>query len=422
MHHPSSFIKILLCLSSFFLAGTARADQPFRTHRYDALNALPVHGDNIVFIGNSITNMHEWWEAFGNPLVLNRGVSGAVSDEMLDNLSPILQGQPQKAFIMIGTNDLGTPGIDNAAHVAANLRTALQRFRRESPRTQVFVQSILPSRRRNIALQRETNDSLRCICRDMNVQYVDLWDDLYAVTEDNQFTLDGLHLSAAGYRIWCQRIAPLVGTACTYPALKPNNSCGLTYSNGMRATQFGMLKVDDGDILLIGDEMVHGGEWHELLGSPRVKSRSIGWGYPGVGIGQIHQCLSEIFKGRPDNGTPAAAVFYVGTANIWGSDSLHAIAAAYRSMIEDAHRLSPTTCIVVASLLPTPDAATNTTRIAPLNAMLQAMTKELKYAEFIDFHAALQADGGVRPDCFLGYYISGKGYARLAELLKNRVM
>lgn len=55
------------------------ADGPFRHHRYDAFKALRVNSDNIVFVGNSITNMHEWCEAFGNPKVLNRGNSDAFS-------------------------------------------------------------------------------------------------------------------------------------------------------------------------------------------------------------------------------------------------------------------------------------------------------------------------------------------------------
>lgn len=412
--------RLSLILSLCWLTTiTTLADPPFRAHRYDALNALPVSSENIVFIGNSITNMHEWWEAFGNPLVINRGVSGAVSDEMLDNLTPILRGQPQKAFLMIGTNDLGTPGIDNAAHVAANVRTALQRFRRESPRTQVYVQSILPSRRRNVALQRETNDSLRHICCEMGVNYIDLWDDLYPLVEDNQHTLDGLHLSASGYRIWCQRIAPLVGSQCTYPALQLNNPCQLTYSNGMRATQFGMLKVEQDDVLLIGDEMIHGCEWHEMPGCRRFKSRSIGWGYPGASISQISLCLEEIFHGRADNQAPATAVFYVGTADVFTADSLSAIVNAYRSMVEKAHSLSPTSRIVIASLLPTTDSTRCATRIVPLNARLRTMADSLPYADFADFYGTLTSDGQRMTDCFLGAYVSSKGYTQLAALLQK---
>ena len=44
-------------------------------------------------------------------------------------------------------------------------------------------------------------------------------------------------------------------------------------SNGMRSSYFGMLPLTTDDVIIVGDEMIHGGEWHELLRSPRIKSR-----------------------------------------------------------------------------------------------------------------------------------------------------
>ena len=76
---------------------------------------------------------------------------------------------------MIGTNDLGTSGINNAAHVAGNARLIIDYIQKTSPETEIYVQSILPSRLRNLELQQETNDSLKNICRDFEVTYIDLW-------------------------------------------------------------------------------------------------------------------------------------------------------------------------------------------------------------------------------------------------------
>ena len=205
-------------LACFLWGGlTAQADQAFRNHRYDGFKVLPTNGEQIVFIGNSITNMHEWCEAFGNHNVINRGTSGAVSDEVVDNLESMIAGNPKKAFIMIGTNDLGTSGINNAAHVAGNARLIIDYIQKTSPETEIYVQSILPSRLRSLQLQQETNDSLKNICRDFEVTYIDLWDKLLSVSQNNTHTLDGLHLSATGYRIWCNTIAGYVGSSCMYP-------------------------------------------------------------------------------------------------------------------------------------------------------------------------------------------------------------
>ena len=59
MKRISTFLAALLCTASAIFA-----DLPFRNHRYDSFRVLDVTSDNIVFIGNSITDMHCWHEAF----------------------------------------------------------------------------------------------------------------------------------------------------------------------------------------------------------------------------------------------------------------------------------------------------------------------------------------------------------------------
>lgn len=44
----------------------------------------------------------------------------------------------------MGTNDLGTNGMNSPAFVAQSVRTALKRCKKESPTTKVYFQSILP--------------------------------------------------------------------------------------------------------------------------------------------------------------------------------------------------------------------------------------------------------------------------------------
>lgn len=408
----------LALLAALLSAVTAWADEPFRRHRYDGFKALTTNEESIVFIGNSITNMHEWWEAFDNPAILNRGTSGAVSDEMLDNLESVLAGHPAKIFFMIGTNDLGTAGLNTAEHVAQNVRTALECCRRESPATQIYVQSILPSRQRDLTLQRQTNDSLRKICTETGATYVDLWDDLLSLTTDNSHTLDGLHLTATGYRIWCEKIATLVGSACVYPPTATDNACGLGGSNGMRATSFAMLPVNDGDILLIGDEMIHGGEWHELLHSPRVKSRGTGWGRPGADIATLRSMLPGIFQGRTDNGSPAKVFLYAGTSEIaCTSANPDAAMTAYRNMVDDVRQLAPGAEIYLMALLPTSDASTNDSRIAPFNSQLKQMADETENTHYVDIYTPMLENGVAAPDLIIDNYLCALGYARLSELL-----
>lgn len=316
------WFTLLACLLLGF--GSAMADLPFRNHRYDGFKVMkPMGSDNIVFIGNSITNMHEWWEAFGDSRILARGVSGAVSDEVVANMGSLINGTPGKAFLMIGTNDLGTNGMNTADYVSRNVRFVVDYIKRVSPTTEIYVQSILPSNKRNEALQIQTNDSLRKICVEKEVTYVDLWDALYPIkNSDNNYTYDGLHLTGVAYRVWCKAIQEHIGINTVYPDNAVNQNGGIGGSEGMRITSFGMLPVKSGDILMIGDEMVHGGEWHELLGSDKVKNRGNGWGYPGPGLANITKSVPVILKGRADNGEPAKVFLYAGTSDANGSDAI----------------------------------------------------------------------------------------------------
>jgi len=409
--------RIIFLAFTLFGLGTALADAPFRNHRYDAFKVLKLNSDNIVFIGNSITNMHEWWEAFGDTRIVNRGVSGAVSDEVVANLESMITGKPGKVFLMIGTNDLGTAGINNAAHVAANTRIIVKRIRKESPSTQIYVQSILPSARRDLEQQIQTNDSLRAICKAEGATYIDLWDALYSVSQNNEHSLDYLHLCASGYHIWCKAIAEHIGTDCTYPENGVNQTGGIGGSNGMRTSTFGFAPVRADDILLIGDEMVSSGEWHELLGSGRVKNRGTGWGWPGLGIADVTKQIPVILKGRPDNVAPERIFLYVGTADVNGTADIATLKERYEALVRKVKELAPHTPVFIQALLPMNDATKNATRVEPFNNALKAIADANTEVTYVDIYTPLLNGNVANTAYFSGNYLDGKGYVEVARIL-----
>ncbi|MDO4930250.1 MAG: GDSL-type esterase/lipase family protein [Bacteroidales bacterium] len=408
---------LLLTLCLVLVCGAAWADEPFRNHRYDAFKVLEVTSENIVFVGNSITNMHPWGEAFGNPKILNRGTSGTVTDEALENLESVITGKPAKIFLMIGTNDLGTSGINTASHVAGNVRAMLKRIQKESPATEVYVQSILPSSLRDQTLQAETNDSLRNICTEMGITYIDLWDLLSGIP-NGVHTLDRLHLSASGYRIWCNAIADYVGSTCVYADTATNKTAGLTSANGMRVTYFGMLPVKDGDVLMIGDEMVNGGEWQELLHCDKVLNRGMAWGYPGPNISTVLAEIPVILKGQAENGEPSQIYLYVGASDVNDtSNELADIQTNYESLVEKVRGLAPNATIYVMSLLPTATASTNTNRVVPFNALLKELAVAHENVEYVDCYTDLVSGGVGNSNYFTGNYLYGRGYAKLSQII-----
>ncbi|MDE7143919.1 MAG: hypothetical protein K2N76_03875, partial [Muribaculaceae bacterium] len=162
----------------------------------------------------------------------------------------------------------------------------IERVKRESPATRLYITSCFPSQNgyRNLTNLGETNRLLQEVCDQTGTAYVDLWNELMGITT-GALSTDNLHINAKGYYIWSKKIAELLaddGVTVTLPANPTLVTGGLNYSWGMRVGLFGALPVKADDVLMIGDEMINGGEWHELLNCPRIKNRGSGWGYGGV--------------------------------------------------------------------------------------------------------------------------------------------
>jgi len=62
--------------------------------------------NTIVFLGDSITEQFNVSEYFLNLPVINRGVSGNFTYEVLDRLNDVISLHPSKIILCIGTNDL----------------------------------------------------------------------------------------------------------------------------------------------------------------------------------------------------------------------------------------------------------------------------------------------------------------------------
>lgn len=409
-----TFLTLLVCMLSML---TAMADLPFRNHRYNGFKVTEVNNQSIVFVGNSITNMHEWWEAFGDHKIINRGVSGAVSSEMIANLEDVLAGHPAKIFFLIGTNDLGTSGINNAAYVAGNIRAAVKRCVEESPTTKVYLQSIIPSTNgiRTVALIQQTNDSIEKICSEFDgVTYIDIATPLMAVASGNSLSLDNLHLNAAGYRIWTKALEPyLDGLETVYPEKPTLNYGGMGGSLGMRSSYFANYPVAADDILMIGDDMIHGAEWHELLQSAKVKNRGTGWGLY-TDMNTVKNNFSAIFHGGVK---PAKVYLYMGAKEALSKVAVAEMKSTYSSVLANLKAYTGSAKIYLMSVLPSSDATTNTSYVEPLNAAIQEMAAANADVEYVDLYTSMVNGNVANTEYFNGNYVYGLGYAKIANLL-----
>ena len=413
--------NLLIAFAALMLFGSTSvfADQPFRNHRYDAFSVLPANDDDILFIGNSITNMHEWCEAFGNDDVCNRGTSGGFTTEILEHLGSLVQGTPRKVFLMIGTNDIGDARPD--ANTIANIEAILERIHLMSPTSEIYCQGILPcasTDKRPASSIMAVNSAVKTWCEASGyATYLDVWSQLRKGSTNylnSSYTLDGLHLKASGYKVWCNYIAPQVGSGCTYPTEQTDEVGSLGGSYGMRLSAFAQSKVNADDILFIGDEVVHGGEWHELLQSGKVKNRGTGWGFPGPTVSQITSEVKSILTGHPDNAAPATVVLCAGSADCNAGTIVSSSIADYKNLVKTVRNYAPTSHLVLVSVLPNGTESKNTSYVQPFNAQLKALAANTENCEYVDVYSQIAADQSTYMN---GNYLYGLGYVRMAELL-----
>lgn len=423
----NSFMYKKLLVSILFLAGafSALADGDFIAHRYDSFKACRVTDRSIVFIGNSITNMGNWHEHFAdNPLVVNRGNSGACSYEALENLESILIGKPAKIFVMIGTNDIGT-ATGTPKTIALNAEAMIERVKNESPDTKLHIVSTFPSSNglRTPENHAEINRLLKEVCARTQTEFIDLWDDMQGIL-DNSISADHLHVTERGYYIWSNALLPYLGDdfTCTLPATtEANNTYKWNNGNGLRVNMLVSLPIKSDDILMIGGEMFNNGEWHEMLHNPHVKNRAATYGYGDYLTADWKTFIGYMFDlNKSIKNCPAQIYLNIGSQDINTGVSDDALKANYRACVELLRAKAPQASLHLTALTPHKDEAKNR-RTKDFNAFVASLAEEFDLP-FVDlFTATATADGVADPRYVTtelnAPYMSARGYLQLARTL-----
>lgn len=212
-------IFIVLLLVMFCYTANAQEANKFGTYynqRLSHFKALPNDKGELIFLGNSITDGAEWSELFKNKKIKNRGISGDTTEGVLYRLDEVTESNPKKIFLLIGTNDLSKdikPEI-----VLENIKEIANKIRSSSPKTKVFIQSILPVNPAFEKFKSHTNRTEDIIwvntklqewCNASNITFIDLFS--VFIEQKSQFmnpvfTNDGLHLLGEGYTLWHKTI------------------------------------------------------------------------------------------------------------------------------------------------------------------------------------------------------------------------
>jgi lysophospholipase L1-like esterase len=166
----------------------------------------------VVFLGDSLTDFGNWPENLNQENIVNRGIPEDTTCGLLTRLAPILQSHPKQVFLLIGINDMirGTPTQD----IQRNYRQILTLIREKSPRTKVFVKSVLPISESSFYAAKVKNEDilqfnryLQRLSQEFDYQYIDLYP-LFLKDENLNpaFQFDGLHLNRQGYAVWRREV------------------------------------------------------------------------------------------------------------------------------------------------------------------------------------------------------------------------
>ncbi|MFN6566286.1 SGNH/GDSL hydrolase family protein [Dendronalium sp. ChiSLP03b] len=157
-----------------------------------------------ILVGDSLSM---WFPAEKLPagkLWLNQGISGDTSGGIFKRLAAFSATRPEAIYIMAGINDLRKGASDET--ILRNHRRIIRSLKQSHPKTQIIIQSILPTRLESIPNSRirRINAQLASIAKQEKVSYVNIysWFIDFQGNLRSELTTDGLHLSPDGYDVW----------------------------------------------------------------------------------------------------------------------------------------------------------------------------------------------------------------------------
>ncbi|MGB9798642.1 MAG: GDSL-type esterase/lipase family protein [Thermanaerothrix sp.] len=231
----NAILSTLLVITLVYLVlARMAAERLARTHheqKCDFFAHHPVKAGDIVFLGDSITDGARWDELFPGLPVKNRGINADTTRGVLARLDSILQGQPAAIFLLIGTNDLPWFMFRSDRDILETYTAILERCRRESPNTQVFVQSILPRARGYAKRILRINAELERLAHRFSYTFVNLFPHFADANGQirSELSNDKLHLMAIGYDLWVEQIKPLIKNLTSSTLSEFHQTKGISY-------------------------------------------------------------------------------------------------------------------------------------------------------------------------------------------------
>ena len=201
-------------------------EKEMKRARYRQQNAYIRKGQTL-FTGSSLMEQFpitEYCLNEGLPIAYNRGIGGYTTDEFLAAIDDVLLDmQPAKLFINIGTNDIRSmpEGEDWFSHLSANYRAICEIIRDRLPKTTVYMMAYYPVNLKALQARADqgpivrtnenvakANEMVSALAAEFGFHYIDVNDGLKDETGSlkAEYTRDGIHFDSAAYRTVFERL------------------------------------------------------------------------------------------------------------------------------------------------------------------------------------------------------------------------
>ncbi len=202
-----------------------RKQPSHRSLRQGMFDLTTIEFASVVMLGDSLTERAQWHEITGCHFVANRGIGADDSAGVLRRLGDVVKLKPSAVFLNIGVNDVASNVPTEK--IVDNVRQIVERLTAE--RAHIFLTLVLPvtqsySRKINPKIDELNAGYKKLAERQNNVSILDFRRETQA--DDGalieELSIDGIHLSPAGYRVWRDAIKDQVAQYCPpKPVLAP---------------------------------------------------------------------------------------------------------------------------------------------------------------------------------------------------------
>jgi lysophospholipase L1-like esterase len=214
-----------------YLAPLAGADDAFaqakkpshRSIRQGMFALSQMDSASVVMLGDSLTEGAQWSEITGCAFLANRGIGGDDSAGLLRRLDGVTSLKPAAVFLMIGVNDVNS-GV-SADTIVENVEQVVDKLKKSGAR--VYLTLVLPVaesfKKINPKID-ELNKAYVKLAKETKIAVIDFRADTRNADGflKDEFSRDGIHLTAEGYRVWRDAVMPLVQQHCAArPAAAP---------------------------------------------------------------------------------------------------------------------------------------------------------------------------------------------------------